>query len=388
VHTGPGTLAGRYWRRFWNPVYCASDLPAGKARPITILGEEFTLYRGASGKAQVVAARCAHRGTRLSVGWVEVDCIRCRYHGWRFEASGQCVEQPGEDPAFARKVRIRSYPTEEYLGLIFAYLGDEPAPPLPRYSTFEVPGVLEVRARFHLYNYFNSLENAVDPAHVEFAHRQSTFDLTGGVIGVPRVHVTESPWGVSVGGERPGGKTRVTQIGFPAINYIKGTPNEAGGSWSEAMFWRVPVDDLHHFTFNAAVVPVTGADAERYRARRSAQLRESNAATHEVATRILAGELTIEDVEDRTHIVSLQDEVTQRGQGEIADRTHERLGRSDAGVILIRQLWTRELRALAEGQALKEWRWSPELVPTAGGDGTSRREMAGSAQGRSRLASS
>ena len=70
-----------------------------------------------------MAFRCAHRGTQLSTGWVEGDCVRCFYHGWKYDGAGQCVELPAEDPA-SRQVRIASYPTEEYLGLIFAYLGE------------------------------------------------------------------------------------------------------------------------------------------------------------------------------------------------------------------------------------------------------------------------
>jgi 5,5'-dehydrodivanillate O-demethylase len=85
------------------------------------MSEDFTLYRGEGGRPHVVGFRCPHRLTQLSVGWVEEDCIRCRFHGWKFDSSGQCVEQPAEKESFAEKVRIRSCPTEEYLGLVFAY---------------------------------------------------------------------------------------------------------------------------------------------------------------------------------------------------------------------------------------------------------------------------
>src|SRR5262249_53035312 len=146
-HTGPGTLAGRYLRRFWQPVARAEDLPPGRARPIRVMNEDFTLYRGESGTPHVVAPRCAHRGTQLSTGWVEGDCIRCFYHGWKYDASGQCVEMPAEDPTFPPRIKVASYPTQEYLGLIFAYFGDAERddtgalrpPPLPRYPFLEDP---------------------------------------------------------------------------------------------------------------------------------------------------------------------------------------------------------------------------------------------------------
>src|SRR6476661_5158428 len=77
-HTGPGTLAGRYLRSFWQPVSRAVDLAPGRAVPVRMMSEDFTLYRGEGGEPHMVAFRCAHRGTQLSVGWVEGDCIRCR----------------------------------------------------------------------------------------------------------------------------------------------------------------------------------------------------------------------------------------------------------------------------------------------------------------------
>ena len=83
VHTGPGTLAGRYLRMFWQPVYVSEELKTGCAVPIRNMSENFTLYRGASGTPYVVDFRCAHRGTQLSLGWVEQEGIRCFYHGWK-----------------------------------------------------------------------------------------------------------------------------------------------------------------------------------------------------------------------------------------------------------------------------------------------------------------
>jgi 5,5'-dehydrodivanillate O-demethylase len=91
VHTGPATLAGRYMRRFWQPVYVSERLKAAQAAPIRIMSEEFTLYRGASGATYVVGFRCAHRGTQLSLGWVEGDCIRCFYHGWKYDGTGNAL---------------------------------------------------------------------------------------------------------------------------------------------------------------------------------------------------------------------------------------------------------------------------------------------------------
>jgi len=135
-HTGPGTLAGRYLRMFWQPVYRVKDLAPRQAVPVKLMGEGFTLFRGEGGTPYLVDFHCAHRGTQLSTGWVEGESIRCRYHGWRYDGTGQCLEQPGEDAASASKVKIHSYPTQEYLGLIFVFIGEGDAPPAKEASRF------------------------------------------------------------------------------------------------------------------------------------------------------------------------------------------------------------------------------------------------------------
>lgn len=353
--TGPNTPAGRYMRRFWHPVRVAKDLPAGRAVPIRIMGEDFTLYRGESGRPQVVAFRCAHRGTQLSTGWVEGDCIRCFYHGWRYDASGQCVEQPAEDAGFADKVRIASYPTREYLGLLFAYFGEGAPPPLPRYPAFEGDGILVVRTIFRPYNFFNSLDNGPDPVHVAFAHSNSAF-YAAGLQGVPEVSAEETCWGLTVRAKRANG-VRVTHAGMPNLSLIKGSPDDEEVGWTDQLAWRVPIDDVSHHSFNINYVHLTGAAAEEYlkaQEQRKSKFRISGSVV-ELGDAVLRGEITIEDLRGHPNLINIQDHVAQAGQGPIADRTDERLGRSDVGVILRRKLWLRELRALAEGQPLTEW---------------------------------
>src|SRR5439155_16312006 len=84
AHTGPGTLAGRYLRSFWQPIWRAKDLVVGRPKPLHIMSQDYTLYRGESGTAYLMDFRCAHRGTQLSTAWVEGDNLRCFYHGWAY----------------------------------------------------------------------------------------------------------------------------------------------------------------------------------------------------------------------------------------------------------------------------------------------------------------
>src|SRR5205085_5832818 len=127
------------------------------------------------GDALLVAFRCGHRGTQLSTGWVEAENIRCFYHGWMYGPDGQCVEQPAEPEPFCQRIKIRSYPTHEYLGLVFAYLGEGDPPPPPCYPEFEQNVVVDASMGIFPFNFFNNLENAVDTLHVSFVHRSSNF---------------------------------------------------------------------------------------------------------------------------------------------------------------------------------------------------------------------
>jgi len=180
------------------------------------------------------------------------------------------------------------------------------------------------------------------------------------------VEGNETDYGFESLAIRPGEAVRATHFHMPNINRIKGHPIGAG--WTDNLSWTVPVDDEHFARFVVVLNHVTGAEADAFRARRSAQLERAGdpALINELGERVLRGELPIEEIEDRTFIVQVQDYVSLPGQGTIADRAHERLGRSDAVVILLRTLWERELRALAEGRPLKRWH-RPDRVETTSG---------------------
>jgi len=364
AHTGPGTLAGRFMRRFWHPVWVADELPPGRAQSVKLMAEEFTLYRGEGGALHAVGHRCPHRGTILSVGWVEGDCIRCFYHGWKYDETGQCVEQPGEGRGFAEKVNIPSYPVEEYLGLIFVYLGEGAAPPLPRYPQFEDEGVLDIEWYARKCNYFQNLENGVDEAHVYFTHRAVQFDGMPYDEVIPVVEAEETDYGIVQYGIRKNGEKRITHLITPNIlNMRLPARSPDAKQWNKYISWRVPVDDESHKSFIVQLVHVTGEAADRFRAGRKAA-RERLAqfpSVEELSDAILAGKLGWADVKDHPGIINIQDNATQLGQRAIADRRGERLGRTDAAVILLRSIWERELRAIAEDRTPTEWKFGERL---------------------------
>ena len=370
VHTGPGTLAGRYLRMFWQPVYRAQDLPPGRAKPLKIMGEDFTLYRGEGGAPHAVAFRCAHRGTQLSTGWMEGDNLRCFYHGWMYDGSGQCIEQPAEPEPFCQRIRIRSYPTQEYIGLIFVYFGDGEPPLLPRLPDLEdeSQGVREVYTYTWPCNYFNSLEN--DPFHGLWVHRDAYQAAGRAAAGIPTVTCEETDYGYVTRTTRPSGATTMGHRIMPNAGYGRRTSTSRDGSgaapgfenaWRSAVAWRVPVDDEHFVSYGVNLTHLDPEAAERYRAvsREVTDRARGLTSAEELGERVLRGEIRIQDVEDRyvdsSRLFNLQDYSSQVAQGAIADREHEHLGREDVTVILNRNIWRRELRALAEGRPLKRW---------------------------------
>ena len=364
-HTGPGTLAGRYLRSFWQPVHHSADLPAGRAIPIRIMSEDFTVYRGHSGAPHVVGFRCAHRAMQLSVGQVEGDALRCFYHGWKYDASGQCVEQPGEPRPFCHKVRIPNYPTREYLGLIFAYLGEGAPPEFPRYPSFEDPEALIHHDSYvRSVNYFVNLENNLDPTHVAFAHSTDPMAYDWRV-ECPTLWTEESEWGLTYRLDRPNGKVVTGQFGMPNKLYIQGLPLDPEAGGREFITHFVPIDDERHAYFSAVIVRRPKDVLERYMQRRAERLARRDLDREAVARAILAGKLDyFGDVDrERVDMVRLGDDLVQMGQGPAERRRDaERLGHTDAAIILGRKLWARELRALAEGRPLRAWRFDPERI--------------------------
>jgi len=347
VHTGPGTLAGRYLRRFWQPIYLSEKLAKGTIVPIRILGENLALYRGESGKARVIANECAHRLSVLSTGWVEGETVRCRYHGWRYDESGQCVEQPAEPKPFCDSVRrLASYPIHETHGFIFAYLGEGEAPafrPLPgleegAHEEWTVSPSVEMIPC----NYYQSAENIMDDVHVNFSHRDHLVN-TAALPYVPtKTWAQEAPYGITQFQERGGHTDRIHFI-MPNQCFLAHPLRSARDDkpfWFKALFWYVPIDDESHLHFLIMV----------YHTKR--RERPAGTPVHEEIEAILAGRKTWADVAKHPNIIRIQDGVAVCGQGRIEDRSRERLGRSDAAVILLRRVWKRELGLLAAGKPL------------------------------------
>jgi len=384
--TGPGTDAGNYLRRFWQPIYHSADLARGRAVPLKILGENFTLYRGESGRLCLTEPRCPHRGTQLSSGWVEADDLRCFYHGWKFAPDGQCNEQPAEDSSYCERIKLNSYPTREYLGLIFVYLGGGVPPRFPTYPEFEnFDGLIEIDSYLRECNYFQNLENALDMSHVAFVHRDNMASYSGIGRGA-QLRADESDWGVTYTFTRNDGQLRIQQFGMPNIFYMTALPTDPEVGWQESLFWWVPIDDCAHMQFSLHRISVAGAAAQEVEARHQKRRTAIDLPHQRIAEDVLRGKIALPNVDkSRVDLVRLQDDIAQLGQGRVADREAERTGRGDTGVIAIRRLWSRELAALTEGRPLKDWKRDATIVPKAWGLTGIRGAAEGNATARTAL---
>jgi len=370
ARTGPGTPGGQFMRRFWMAVCRSQDLPKGGTKPIRIMSVDYALYRGESGRAQVIDYRCPHRGAQMHLGGVEGDDIRCIYHGWKFDCLGQCIEQPAENSSFARKVKMGSYPTREYMGLIFAYFGEGDPPHFPPFPGERADALVDLwNVEFVPCNYLQCFENSMDEVHVAFVHRAGGSHAK--IADLPEVGAEETDWGMLRLGTRANGKVRrslhympnVTRVIVPPVAGMDGV-----GGWVEIFFNFTPIDDENHMWLITSNVSVTGAEADAYLAKRAEYHRKIAEArpARDLAVELIEGQHQFAEMK-HPDLVIIQDIAVQAGQGKIADRSNEHLGRSDTAIILWRKILARELRALAEGRPVKNWLRPPaEELPTLG----------------------
>src|SRR5713101_3291081 len=141
---GPGTPMGDLMRQYWIPAARSDELPSPDYPPLRVrlLGENLIGYRVTSGKVGLIQNACPHRGASLFFGRNEEEGLRCVYHGWKYDLTGQCVDMPSEpaESNFKTKIRATAYPTYERSGLIWVYMGpSELKPEFPQYEWNMVP---------------------------------------------------------------------------------------------------------------------------------------------------------------------------------------------------------------------------------------------------------
>src|SRR5262249_41455154 len=138
THVGPGTAMGNLLRRYWMPALLSNEVPSADSDPVRVrlMGEDLVAFRDTQGRVGLIQNNCPHRGASLFFGRNEEAGIRCVYHGWKFDTSGQCVDMPNEpaESDFRHKVRATTYPSAEFGGFVWVFMGPaEKRPALPNF---------------------------------------------------------------------------------------------------------------------------------------------------------------------------------------------------------------------------------------------------------------
>jgi 5,5'-dehydrodivanillate O-demethylase oxygenase subunit len=329
---GRGTPMGEVLRRYWHPVGM-SEYVTSKPKRVKVLGEELVLYRGASGAPVLMQLRCAHRSLALDYGRVEGDSLRCPYHGWLYDKTGQCLEQPAEPEgsSFKEKIKMRSYPTQEVSGLIFAYMGPEPAPLLPLFDLLRVSdGVKDIQVQRIEVNWFNHVENIVDVSHLAWLHGY-TFPSYGGK--KVSYHWTRTHYGANNVMKVDGIEdTHVSCYGFPTVNRFTLPPIDKSGEHVRGMIMRVPENDVSTLLYFVRFYP--------------SDKHVVNSSFRDVSY----GEYTPLESDWWGINVNDQDRMAVEQQGVVADRSNEHLAVSDGGIIEMRKMMREALAAVAAGK--------------------------------------
>jgi len=362
TQVGPGTACGELMRRYWHPIAARSELTGiNYTLPVRLLGEDLTLYRDRSGTLGLIGAHCPHRKMGMIYGVPQEHGLRCAYHGWLFDETGACLEMPyeeAEDPSgsFREKVSIASYSVEVLGGLVWGYLGPQPAPLLPRWDYLVMEGLQRDIAYSELpCNWLQCQENSLDPVHVEWLHGEFS-------------NFIEEQLG------RPPKRTRSkhTMIGFDRFDYglikrhgYEGSTEDAtewadghpiifpytlrqGGDGWERERWskgngpavqiRVPIDDVTTAHWWLRTFQREPGDA--------VQLDEEVPFVElPIPRRDRRGRPQWEMFDANPP----QDLVAWFSQGAIQDRTTETLGRSDKGIIMFRQMLEESIATVEDG---------------------------------------
>ena len=361
TRVGPGTPTGELMRRYWHPVAAVSQMRQRWTKKVKLLGEDLILYKDRSGTFGLIEPHCAHRRMNLIYGIPEEHGLRCPYHGWLYDETGRCIEQPyeeTEDPntRFKDKIRMTAYPVEQKAGLLFAYLGPDPAPLVPNWDVFAAEDVVRDIGYSELpSSWLQCQENSLDPVHLEWLHAYWS-NFISEQRGEPDKFVPPRPH---------------EKIGFDAFEYgiykrrvLKGGSKfdtswteghpivfpyflRQGGSGTNRDHWtllgpsfqiRVPPDDTHTGHWWVMCHPKASEDP--------AQRPEDVPFFMPPLAELDAGGNPEYSILDSN---SAQDVAAWITQGPSADRTVENLGRSDKGIIMFRQMLEENIRIVEDG---------------------------------------
>jgi nitrite reductase/ring-hydroxylating ferredoxin subunit len=351
---------GELMRRYWVPILLADQVPEPDCPPVRVrvLGERLIAFRASDGRVGLIAEHCPHRGASLFFGRNEEHGLRCVYHGWKYDVTGQCVEMPSEPPGstFKERIRANAYPGVDRGGVIWAYLGPsslQPPPPELEWTIMPDAHRFMTRRRQEC-NWLQALEGGFDPSHLAFLHRGMAA-LPGA--GAQRLEIVPTEFGLSIGHGRALGNDRtawrVNQLVMPCFKMI--TPRQQDGPVGFHAW--VPIDDESCMVYSIdwhPDRPLTPAEVAH------------NRSWHDIHAETIPGtDRTVRNQENDYLIdrdlqrsgrsytgikgLAMQDSGIQESQGPIHDRSREHLAASDLAIVLIRNYLMEIVNAVQAG---------------------------------------
>jgi phenylpropionate dioxygenase-like ring-hydroxylating dioxygenase large terminal subunit len=365
TRTGPGTPAGKLMRCYWQPAALVDELSGNRpVKALRLLGEDLVLFRDDQGRYGLIARSCPHRGTDLAYGRLEGGGLRCAFHGWLFDVSGQCLETPAEPEGsrMCANIRQKAYPVVEKSGILFAYMGEGEPPALPHFDCFTAPSTHTFAFKGMIdCNWLQSLEVGIDPAHTSFLHRffhdeepekgygklfrdrsiDSDMPMTRIMREFPRpqIEIEQTEYGMRVFTLRrisdANIHVRVTNLMFPHAFII---PMSSEMTITQ---WHVPIDDRKHYWY--AIFTSFGAPVDK------AEMRRQRLELYELPDYIPRKNKSNDygfDPHEQEHEtftgmgadINVHDQWACESMGAIQDRTHEHLGQSDKAISAYRRI--------------------------------------------------
>jgi len=374
TQTGPGTPGGALFRSYWIPALLSEELPENECPPVRVklLSERLLAFRDTQGRYGLIDEFCAHRGVSLWFGRNEENGLRCPYHGWKYDVTGQCLEVPSEpaESTFCQRVKLKSYPLVERGGILWTYMGD-PArqPPLPEFEFALVPPAHRfVAKRIQESNWLQALEGGIDSSHVSWLHRGelNSDPLFKGSKGNqynlddarPVFEVVESPGGLYIGVRRNAENGnyywRITPWVMPSFTMIP----PRGDHPVHGHFW-IPIDDHNCWTWSFDYHvrrALTETEVQAMRDGKSIYVQFVPGTFRPLANK--DNDYLIDrpaQKAGRTYSgvwgIAMQDASLQESMGPIVDRTKENLVSTDNGIIMARHRMLKAIKGLEAGAA-------------------------------------
>lgn len=345
TRVGPGTPIGSLLRCYWLPIAISSQVKISTTRKVRVLCEDLLLFRTPNGSLGLIDEHCPHRRASLVCGLIDDEGIRCPYHGWKFNKNGACLEMPSEhkNPGLKDKVKTTSYPVEELGGFVFAYLGSDPKPLLPRYDLFVWDNVLRDIGQATIpCNWLQIMENSIDPIHFEWLHGHHLSSVRAQSNKSEPVyfkkHQIETGFEVFSQGiikrrllEGGSKEDDDWKIGHPLIFPLM---LRVGAQNQHRFQMRVPVDDTTTINYwYSCYIPPTGKTAPV----------QQEIPAFEVPWCDQDGNYLLDFVDGGDMMIYIS-------QGPIVDRTREKLVSSDKGIAMYRRLLLEQIKCVTKGK--------------------------------------